>query len=98
MTIRIDRVVTRGGDAGQTSLGDDARVEKDDARVEAYGAVDEANAALGLLRLHLAGDAEADAMVSRMQNDLLKSPATGRLTLPRIPSWWTRLPPPEYWM
>ncbi len=70
MAVRIDRVVTRGGDAGQTSLGDGSRVEKDNARVEAYGAVDEANAALGLLRLHIAGDAEADAMVSRMQNDL----------------------------
>ena len=70
MTIRIDRVVTRAGDGGQTSLGDGARVAKDDARVEAYGTVDEANAALGLLRLHLAQDAEADAMVARMQNDL----------------------------
>ena len=70
MTVRIDRVVTRGGDGGQTSLGDGARVPKDDARVEAYGTVDEANAALGLLRLHLAHDAEADAMVARMQNDL----------------------------
>lgn len=70
MTVRIDRVITRGGDGGQTSLGDGARVAKDDARVEAYGTVDEANAALGLLRLHLAHDAEADAMVARMQNDL----------------------------
>ena len=70
MTIRIDRVVTRSGDGGQTSLGDGARVSKDDARVEAYGTVDEANAALGLLRLHLHGEPEADAMVARMQNDL----------------------------
>ncbi len=70
MTIRIDRVVTRAGDGGQTSLGDGARVAKDDARVEAYGTVDEANAALGLLRLHLHDDPEADAMVARMQNDL----------------------------
>lgn len=68
--IRIDRVVTRGGDAGQTSLGDGSRVAKDDVRVEAYGTVDEANAAIGLLRLHAAGDAEADAMLARIQNDL----------------------------
>jgi cob(I)alamin adenosyltransferase len=68
--IRIDRVVTRGGDAGQTSLGDGTRVAKDDLRVEAYGTVDEANAAIGLLRLHAAGDAEADAMLARIQNDL----------------------------
>ncbi len=68
--VRINRVVTRGGDAGQTSLGDGTRVPKDAARIEAVGAVDEANAALGLLRLHLGDDAEADAMVARMQNDL----------------------------
>jgi cob(I)alamin adenosyltransferase len=66
--IRIDRVVTRGGDGGQTSLGDGARVAKDDARVEAYGTVDEANAAIGLLRLHV--DAATDAMLARIQNDL----------------------------
>jgi cob(I)alamin adenosyltransferase len=68
--VRIDRVVTRGGDAGQTSLGDGTRVAKDALRVEAFGTVDEANAAIGLLRLHLDGDAEADAMLARIQNDL----------------------------
>ena len=68
MTIRIDRVITRGGDAGQTSLGDGSRVAKDALRVDAYGTVDEANAAIGLLRLHTTG--EADAMLARVQNDL----------------------------
>ncbi len=68
--VRIDRVVTRGGDGGQTSLGDGSRVNKDALRVEAFGTVDEANAAIGVLRLHLAGDAASDAMLSRMQNDL----------------------------
>ena len=68
--VRIDRVVTRGGDSGQTSLGDGTRVSKDDLRVEAYGTVDEANATIGLLRLHTAQDAEADAMLARIQNDL----------------------------
>ena len=68
--IRIDRVVTRGGDGGETSLGDGARVPKDALRVEAYGTVDEANAVIGLLRLHTANDAEADAMLARIQNDL----------------------------
>jgi cob(I)alamin adenosyltransferase len=67
--IRIDRVITRGGDSGKTSLGDGTRVDKDDVRVEAYGTVDEANAAIGLLRLHTAGT-EADAMLARIQNDL----------------------------
>jgi cob(I)alamin adenosyltransferase len=68
--VRIDRVVTRGGDTGETSLGDGTRVAKDAIRVEAYGAVDEANAAIGLLRLHLDGDAAAEAMLARIQNDL----------------------------
>ena len=68
MTIRIDRVITRGGDGGQTSLGDGTRVPKDALRVEAYGTVDEANAAIGLFRLHTGG--EAGAMLARVQNDL----------------------------
>ena len=66
--VRIDKVVTRGGDAGETSLGDGARVPKDALRVEAYGTVDEANGVLGLLRLHT--ETEADAMLARIQNDL----------------------------
>ncbi len=68
--IRIDRVVTRGGDGGETSLGDGTRVPKDALRVEAYGTVDEANATIGLLRLHTAADPEADTMLGRVQNDL----------------------------
>ena len=68
--IRIDRVVTRGGDGGETALGDGTRVPKDALRVDAYGTVDEANAVIGLLRLHTADDAEADAMLARIQNDL----------------------------
>ncbi|MDR3535408.1 MAG: cob(I)yrinic acid a,c-diamide adenosyltransferase [Acetobacteraceae bacterium] len=66
--VRIDRVVTRGGDAGETSLGDGARVRKDSARIAAIGAVDEANATIGLLRLH--ADGAVDAMLARVQNDL----------------------------
>lgn len=68
--VRIDRVITRGGDGGSTSLGDGSRVPKDDLRVDAYGTVDEANATIGLLRLHTGADAEADAMMARVQNDL----------------------------
>jgi cob(I)alamin adenosyltransferase len=67
--VRIDRVVTRGGDAGETSLGNGARVRKDSALIEAIGAVDEANAAIGVLRL-AAGPGPADAMLGRIQNDL----------------------------
>jgi cob(I)alamin adenosyltransferase len=46
--VRLDRIYTRGGDAGETSLGDGTRVPKDDARIEAYGDVDELNAVIGL--------------------------------------------------
>ena len=66
--VRIDRVITRGGDSGQTSLGDGTRVPKDAIRVDAYGEVDEANAAIGLIRLY--ATSEADAMLARIQNDL----------------------------
>ena len=68
MVVRIDRVVTRGGDGGSTSLGDGSRVRKDSARIEAIGAVDETNAAIGWLRVVVTG--EAAAMLARVQNDL----------------------------
>jgi cob(I)alamin adenosyltransferase len=66
--VRLTRIYTRGGDSGETSLGDGSRVPKHASRVAAYGTVDEANAAIGLARLH--ADAEADAMLGRIQNDL----------------------------
>ena len=68
--VKLDVITTRGGDGGETSLGDGARVRKDALRVEAYGTVDEANAAIGVLRLHAREDAEADARLARIQNDL----------------------------
>lgn len=64
----LSKIYTKGGDRGHTSLGDGARVPKQSPRVEAYGTVDEANATLGLARLHTSG--EADAMLGRIQNDL----------------------------
>jgi cob(I)alamin adenosyltransferase len=73
--IRMDRIVTKGGDGGQTSLGDGARVPKHALRVEAYGTVDEANAAIGLLRLHTRENMEVDAMLARIQNDLFDTGA-----------------------
>jgi cob(I)alamin adenosyltransferase len=66
--VRIDRVVTRGGDGGMTSLGDGARLRKDDPRIEAIGAVDEANAAIGWLGIVVSG--ETSTMLARIQNDL----------------------------
>jgi cob(I)alamin adenosyltransferase len=68
--VRIDKVVTRGGDGGQTSLGDGSRVGKGARRIEALGTVDEANATIGLLRCAVAGAPETDAMLARIQNDL----------------------------
>lgn len=74
--VRLTRIYTRGGDKGQTSLGDGSRVPKHALRVAAYGTVDEANAILGLARLHTGaakGDpilTDADAMLARIQNDL----------------------------
>lgn len=66
--VKLDVITTRGGDGGETSLGDGARVRKDSARMEAIGAVDEANAAVGMLRLHT--DGEDDAALARVQNGL----------------------------
>src|SRR6185312_11370663 len=68
--MRIDRVVTRGGDRGETSLGDGTRVAKASPRIAAIGAVDEANAAIGMLRVCTRDAAEVDAMLACIQNDL----------------------------
>ncbi len=77
MAVNLTRIYTRGGDAGQTSLGRGERVAKHDIRVEAYGTVDEANSVIGLARNAIARAvqesprlAEADAMLGRIQNDL----------------------------
>ncbi len=66
--VQLTRIYTRGGDAGMTSLGSGDRVKKHDPRVAAYGTIDEANAAIGIARLHVG--AELDAMLGRIQNDL----------------------------
>ena len=70
--VKLTKIYTGGGDTGETSLGDGARVSKDDIRVEAYGAVDETNAALGLARVAAQASAldAADAILMRAQNDL----------------------------
>ena len=66
--VRLTKIYTRGGDGGETSLSDGQRVPKHDPRVAAYGSVDEANACIGLARLHATG--EADTILGRVQNDL----------------------------
>ena len=67
--VRLTRIYTRGGDAGQTSLGDGSRVSKLDERIASYGTVDELNAAIGVV---LAGDCPDDiaGVLARVQNEL----------------------------
>lgn len=66
--VKLDRIYTRGGDKGETSLGDGSRVPKHDPRVAAYGTVDEANAVIGLAVRH--ADENTAVMLRRIQNDL----------------------------
>jgi cob(I)alamin adenosyltransferase len=66
--VKLDKIYTRGGDQGETSLGDGRRVAKSSARIAALGEVDEANAALGLARLE--ADAALDTVLAHIQNDL----------------------------
>ena len=70
--VRLTRIYTRGGDQGQTSLGDGTRVAKHSPRPSAYGTVDEANAVIGMARLTATADGgpDTDAMLARIQNDL----------------------------
>lgn len=68
--VRLTKIYTRGGDKGETSLGDGKRVAKDDLRVEAYGTVDEANSSIGLARLYCMALPEVDARLGLIQNDL----------------------------
>ena len=87
--VKLTRIYTRGGDKGRTSLSSGKRVAKHDLRVEAYGTVDEANAVLGQVRLHWEGaEAELDALLSRIQNDLFDlgaDLATPELENPEVP-------------
>jgi cob(I)alamin adenosyltransferase len=67
--VRLDRIYTRGGDAGETSLGNGARVGKDAARIDAYGDVDELNAVLGVA-LARGVPEPAASWLARVQNEL----------------------------
>lgn len=85
--MRITRVYTKTGDAGETSLVDGSRVSKAHERVAAYGDVDELNSLLGLARVGLA-DAQLDEALGKIQNELfivgadLASPLT--IQVPRV--------------
>src|ERR1700753_3907506 len=66
----LTRIYTRTGDDGTPALGSGERRPKYDLRIGAYGTVDETNAAIGIVRLHLAEWQDLDAMLGRIQNDL----------------------------
>ncbi|NDV88745.1 cob(I)yrinic acid a,c-diamide adenosyltransferase [Aurantimonas aggregata] len=79
--VKLNKIYTRTGDAGETGLGNGERRLKSDLRVETYGTVDELNAVIGMARL--SADADLDAMLARIQNELfdlgaeLATPLTG---------------------
>lgn len=67
----LNRIYTKTGDAGTTALGTGERVPKTSVRIAAYGTVDETNAQVGMVRVHLAvRETEVDQMLGRIQNDL----------------------------
>lgn len=68
--VRLDKIVTKAGDGGKTRLATGEPVSKASARVEAYGAVDEANSAIGVARLYTTADPVLDPILDRAQNDL----------------------------
>jgi cob(I)alamin adenosyltransferase len=68
--VYLSSIYTKSGDDGFTSLGDGARVSKDDIRVAAYGAVDETNAMIGMLRQHMPPSSADWALLEHIQNDL----------------------------
>jgi cob(I)alamin adenosyltransferase len=67
--VKLNKIYTRTGDDGSTGLVDGSRLSKDALRVRAYGDVDETNAVIGLVRLHLE-NRRLDDMLARIQNDL----------------------------
>jgi cob(I)alamin adenosyltransferase len=91
--VKLNKIYTRTGDDGTTGLGTGARRKKYDLRVAAYGTIDEANAAIGIARLHTGEDASLDGALERIQNDLFdvgadlctpdqgKGPGGARLTV-----------------
>ena len=88
--VTLNRIYTRTGDGGETRLASGEPVSKSSPRVEAYGSVDETNAAIGVCRLHTAADPVLDPILARAQNDLfdlgadLATPAGGKAPALRI--------------
>jgi len=67
--MKLDKIYTRTGDEGKTSLGDGARLPKFHPRVTAYGSIDEANSTIGIANLHIS-DEEVLTVLRHIQNDL----------------------------
>jgi cob(I)alamin adenosyltransferase len=97
----LNRIYTRMGDEGMTSLGNNERRKKYDLRVAAYGTLDEANATIGLARLHTPEAPALDAVLAHIQNDLFdvgadlcnpgesgKGPGGARLTVTQAQVDW----------
>ena len=82
--VKLNKIYTRTGDDGTTGLVAGPRRKKHDLRVESYGAVDETNSCIGLVRQHLGDHPDLDRMIVRIQNDLfdlgadLATPETGK--------------------
>lgn len=80
--VKLNKIYTRTGDDGSTGLVDGSRLSKSALRVRAYGDVDETNAVIGLVRLHLE-NRPLDDMLSRIQNDLFDLGADLATPLPK---------------
>ena len=83
----LNKIYTKTGDGGQTRLASGATVSKSDRRVEAYGAVDELNAVIGVARLHSGQNDRIDAMLGRIQNELFDLGADLATPLEPAPKW-----------
>ena len=83
----LNRIYTKTGDGGRTRLASGATVSKSDRRVEAYGAVDELNSIIGVVRLHSGQNDRIDAMLGRIQNELFDLGADLATPLDPPPKW-----------
>ena len=81
--VKLNKIYTRTGDSGETSLVNGRRVSKHARRPSAFGEIDEANSVIGLARLHCTENQEADNMLARIQNDLFD--LGGGLAFPGAP-------------
>lgn len=95
--VKLNKIYTRTGDSGETSLVNGMRVSKHARRPSAFGEIDEANSVIGLARQHCGANSEADDMLARIQNDMfdlgadIATPETDQPALRITASQVTRL-------